>query len=238
MKRLSYNPISFDFFRIKYLVWSSKLSSRTPFSEQCFQLRIWLTLTVLCILVHAKTGTPQHQGFREEILVKVNTSFCVYHRNNSGLIYPFGPLLSCVNWTSITNWFEMLVRYLLTSIAPLSLVGCLLNCTEHWEIRSYRSRDGAIPLTNKERQDPVSSYYTQSTVHVAAAKKEVHLTPEGFLYMAKNPNNSNILWSAQYMHREPSVRMAHGIMGFRKLPFIVGCHPVILSVNDMYLDAF
>lgn len=41
------------------------------------------------------------------------------------------------------------------------------------------------------------------------------------------------LWlqkSAQYLHKELPVRIAHRIAGFRKLPFIVGCNPTILSV--------
>ena len=36
--------------------------------------------------------------------------------------------------------------------------------------------------------------------------------------------------SAQYLHKELPVRIAHRIAGFRGLPFIVGCNPTILSV--------
>ena len=36
--------------------------------------------------------------------------------------------------------------------------------------------------------------------------------------------------SAQYLHKELPVRIAHRIDGFRQLPFIVGCNPTILSV--------
>ena len=36
--------------------------------------------------------------------------------------------------------------------------------------------------------------------------------------------------SAQYLHKELPVRIAHRIAGFRGLPFIVGCNPSILAV--------
>ena len=36
--------------------------------------------------------------------------------------------------------------------------------------------------------------------------------------------------SAQYLHKELPVRIAHRIQGFRSLPFIVGCNPTLLAV--------
>ena len=39
--------------------------------------------------------------------------------------------------------------------------------------------------------------------------------------------------SAQYLHKELPVRIAHRIAGFRGLPFIVGCNPTILSVVSL-----
>lgn len=36
--------------------------------------------------------------------------------------------------------------------------------------------------------------------------------------------------SAQYLHKELPVRLAHCITAFRQLPFIVGCNPSLLSV--------
>lgn len=40
--------------------------------------------------------------------------------------------------------------------------------------------------------------------------------------------------SAQYLQKELPVRIAHRVAGFRSLPFIVGCHPAILSVVRAY----
>ena len=44
--------------------------------------------------------------------------------------------------------------------------------------------------------------------------------------------------SAQYLHRELPVRIAHRISGFRNLPFIVGCNPTILAVHELYIRSF
>ena len=58
------------------------------------------------------------------------------------------------------------------------------------------------------------------------------------LYAAKSPDGSHILRSAQYLHKELPVRIAHRVLGFRQLPFIVGCNPTILSVHELYIRAF
>jgi len=47
-----------------------------------------------------------------------------------------------------------------------------------------------------------------------------------------------MLRSAQYLHKELPVRIAHRIAGFRSLPFIVGCNPTILAVHELYIRAF
>ena len=44
--------------------------------------------------------------------------------------------------------------------------------------------------------------------------------------------------SAQYLHKELPIRIAHRIAGFRSLPFIVGCNPTILAVHELYIRAF
>lgn len=53
-------------------------------------------------------------------------------------------------------------------------------------------------------------------------------------------NQTNIFpqKSAQYLHRELPIRIAHRIQGIRNLPFIVGCNPTILAVHELYIRAF
>ena len=44
--------------------------------------------------------------------------------------------------------------------------------------------------------------------------------------------------SATYLRKELPVRIAHRIMGFRTLPFVIGCNPSILRVVSDMLSTF
>ncbi|KAG8173935.1 hypothetical protein JTE90_002395 [Oedothorax gibbosus] len=92
------------------------------------------------------------------------------------------------------------------------------------------------PRLNRTRS--VQSFYNQSAIDIAAAKPSVRLTPATILYSGKSPDGSHILRSAQYLHKELPVRIAHRVAGFRSLPFIVGCNPIILAVHELYIRAF
>lgn len=56
--------------------------------------------------------------------------------------------------------------------------------------------------------------------------------------MYSSANQTNVMRSAQYLHKELPIRIAHRIAGFRSLPFIVGCNPAILAVHELYIRAF
>ncbi|XP_022255676.1 3-methyl-2-oxobutanoate dehydrogenase [lipoamide] kinase, mitochondrial-like [Limulus polyphemus] len=90
----------------------------------------------------------------------------------------------------------------------------------------------------KDRQRTAHSFYNQSAIDAAAAKPSIRLTPTAILYSGKSPDGSHLLRSAQYLHKELPVRIAHRIAGFRNLPFIVGCNPTILEVHELYIRAF
>ncbi|GAB6024199.1 hypothetical protein CHUAL_008900 [Chamberlinius hualienensis] len=90
----------------------------------------------------------------------------------------------------------------------------------------------------RERSKIVTSYYTQSSIDAAASKPSVRLTPSTILYTGKSSDGNHILRSAQYLHKELPVRIAHRIAGFRTLPFIVGCNPTVLGVHELYIRAF
>ena len=90
----------------------------------------------------------------------------------------------------------------------------------------------------RERSTSVTSFYNQSAIDKIAAKSSIRLTPTTILYAGKSPDNSHLLKSAQYLYNELPVRIAHRIVGFRGLPFIVGCNPTILQVHEMYIRAF
>uniref|UniRef100_A0A4D5R9P1 Protein-serine/threonine kinase n=1 Tax=Scolopendra viridis TaxID=118503 RepID=A0A4D5R9P1_SCOVI len=103
---------------------------------------------------------------------------------------------------------------------------------------SHASNQAETNQHLRERSKTVSSYYNQSAIDIAAAKPSVRLTPATILYSGKSPDGNHILRSAQYLHKELPVRIAHRIAGFRSLPFIVGCNPIILSVHEMYIHSF
>lgn len=93
-------------------------------------------------------------------------------------------------------------------------------------------------ISYNERARAVTSFYYQSAIDQAAAKTSVRLMPSTMLYSGKSADGSHILRSAQYLQKELPVRIAHRVAGFRSLPFIVGCHPAILSVHELYIRAF
>ncbi|XP_077511799.1 branched-chain alpha-ketoacid dehydrogenase kinase-like isoform X1 [Amblyomma americanum] len=103
---------------------------------------------------------------------------------------------------------------------------------------AYASKGATAELNPKDKSRTVQSFYNQSAIDVAAAKPSVRLTPTTILYSGKSPDGSHLLRSAQYLHKELPVRIAHRIAGFRNLPFIVGCNPTILAVHELYTQTF
>jgi len=99
--------------------------------------------------------------------------------------------------------------------------------------------DKPSPSSIRERNTAVTSYYNQQTIDLAAAKPSVRLTPATIMYTSVTSDKKHdALRSAQYLHRELPIRVAHRIASFRALPFIVGCNPTILSVHELYIRAF
>lgn len=111
-----------------------------------------------------------------------------------------------------------------------------LYWTSHRTLGNYSAVHDYSPA--KEKSRPVVSFYNQSAIDVAAKKPSVRLTPATLLYTGKSPDGNHLLRSAQYLHKELPVRVAHRIAEFRGLPFIVGCNPTILHVHELYIRAF
>jgi len=100
-------------------------------------------------------------------------------------------------------------------------------------------KDKPTPNSVRERNIAVTSYYNQQTIDIAAEKPSVRLTPATIMYSSITADKKHdALRSAQYLHRELPIRVAHRIAGFRMLPFIVGCNPTILAVHELYIRAF
>ena len=99
--------------------------------------------------------------------------------------------------------------------------------------------DKPSPASIRERNTAVTSYYNQQTIDVAAAKPSIRLTPATIMYSSiTSDKKHDALRSAQYLHRELPIRVAHRIASFRMLPFILGCNPTILAVHELYIRAF
>ncbi|ESO95382.1 hypothetical protein LOTGIDRAFT_116873 [Lottia gigantea] len=116
----------------------------------------------------------------------------------------------------------------------LSVADGQRNFSDH----RYSNNNSENDFADRERSRSVTSYYYQSAIDQAANKPSVRLTPAAILYSGKSQDKSHILRSAQYLHKELPVRIAHRIAGFRGLPFIVGCNPTILQVHELYIRAF
>jgi len=98
---------------------------------------------------------------------------------------------------------------------------------------------GTSSSSVRERNLAVTSYYNQQTIDIAAEKPSVRLTPATIMYASITADKkTDNLRSAQYLHRELPIRVAHRIANFRSLPFIVGCNPTILAVHELYIRAF
>ena len=81
-------------------------------------------------------------------------------------------------------------------------------------------------------------FYDHPAIDAAAEKQSVRLTPAAILYTGRSADVGHLLKSAQYLHKELPVRIAHRIHSFRSLPFIVGCNPIILAVHELYIRSF
>ena len=104
----------------------------------------------------------------------------------------------------------------------------------------YSTKLGKPTTTSiRERNAAVTSYYNQHKIDIASQKPSIRLTPATIMYSSITADPlHDALRSAQYLQRELPIRIAHTIVGFRSLPFIVGCNPTILSVHELYIRAF
>ncbi|XP_071486835.1 branched-chain alpha-ketoacid dehydrogenase kinase-like [Diadema antillarum] len=119
----------------------------------------------------------------------------------------------------------------------VSILGASFTASSLRSFSSYSTvHDYSLHKEKKSR--PVVSFYNQSAIDLAAKKPSVRLTPATLLYTGKSPDGNHLLRSAQYLHKELPVRVAHRIAEFRGLPFIVGCNPTILHVHELYIRAF
>lgn len=118
-------------------------------------------------------------------------------------------------------------------LAATTTTRSLSNSTKPKRIHSLP----AVRSSNGSSNSEWSGY--DPLVDAAAEKHSVRLTPSSILYAGKSIDGiSHLIRSAQYLHRELPVRIAHRVVAFRQLPYIVGANPHLQDVHDMYLRAF
>lgn len=93
-------------------------------------------------------------------------------------------------------------------------------------------------VVDSERPRLLTSFYYQGAIDKAANKASVRLMPSTMLYSGRSADGSHLLSSAEYLHLELPIRLAHRITCFRRLPFIIGCNPSIFAVHELYIRAF
>ena len=83
-----------------------------------------------------------------------------------------------------------------------------------------------------------ATFYTNQAVEKYAAVTTNKVTMKQLLAFGRNINERKILKSANLVRDELVTRLAHRILDFQKLPFIVGTNPRIEHAYSRYCDAF
>ncbi|CAF2571800.1 unnamed protein product [Rotaria sp. Silwood2] len=101
-----------------------------------------------------------------------------------------------------------------------------------------------VPIVEKVIRDKhlanitVTSFYCQTAIEQYAAKQSTRLTPLTMMYIGKTEDDTHLLRSAQYLHRDLPIRFAHRIDDFRNLPFVVACNPLLLELHERFIKIF
>lgn len=132
-------------------------------------------------------------------------------------------MMSLRQTANLTKFF----RFTFTDLRPIFITR---HFSDDWNSRPI--------VKASERARSVTSFYYQSAIDNAAKKPVVRLMPSTLLYSGRRSDGTHLLRSAQYLHKELPVRIAHCITAFRRLPFIVGCNPSLLSIHELYISSF
>ncbi|ORX46339.1 alpha-ketoacid dehydrogenase kinase [Hesseltinella vesiculosa] len=81
-------------------------------------------------------------------------------------------------------------------------------------------------------------FYANKAVQEYAQFKPTPITLRQLLFYERHRTNERLLKSANYVRQELPIRIAHRLRDMQQLPFIVGMNSHILTVYQLYLDAF
>jgi pyruvate dehydrogenase kinase 2/3/4 len=89
----------------------------------------------------------------------------------------------------------------------------------------------------KKAAEPISKAAVEE-VQRWGGMKQTGVSLQYMMDFGKNPTERNLLLSAQFLHKELSVRIARRAIELECLPFGLSSKPAVLKVRDWYLDSF
>jgi len=84
----------------------------------------------------------------------------------------------------------------------------------------------------------VTSFYSQSAIEQLALKQSTRISPLTMMHIGRTKDDEHLLRSAQYLHQDLPIRLAHRINDFRNLPFVVACNPRLLELHERFIKIF
>lgn len=85
---------------------------------------------------------------------------------------------------------------------------------------------------------PIEPLDLAKDIAAAATRRQVGVSLRHMLDFGSHPTEKNLLQSAQYLHSELPVRLAHRVMEIQNLPYGLAMKKPILRVRDWYVDSF
>jgi pyruvate dehydrogenase kinase 2/3/4 len=101
-----------------------------------------------------------------------------------------------------------------------------------------------IPLINRRlffssrRYFKKPSFYQNEVVERYGNIDTNLVTLVGLKYFGRHLTKAKLLKYANYLRNELSIRLAHRLVKFQQLPFIVGTNPHISNLYNLYWNAF
>lgn len=82
------------------------------------------------------------------------------------------------------------------------------------------------------------SRHLATDIHRCSFKKQTGVSLKYMMDFGAFPTTKNLLVSAQFLHKELPVRLAHRVMELENLPYGLSTKAPVLKVRDWYVDSF
>lgn len=75
-------------------------------------------------------------------------------------------------------------------------------------------------------------------IHRCSLMKQTGVSLKYMMDFGSKPTERNLLLSAQFLHKELPIRLAHRVVELENLPYGLSSKPPVLKVRDWYVDSF